>query len=113
MTLQIRRLLMICLACILMGCESSRLEPLKEGDVILAFGDSLTVGVGTQKQNSYPSVLARLTGTTVINAGVSGETTAEGLVRLSRLLDEHRPGLLILLEGGNDILRSPARIWSR
>ena len=102
------RIITLCLTLILVGCDTPRLEPLNSGDVILAFGDSLTVGVGTQKTSSYPSVLARISGTTVINAGVSGETTGEGLVRLPQLLDTHNPDLLVLLEGGNDILRNVA-----
>jgi lysophospholipase L1-like esterase len=90
----------------LAGCDSPKLEPLKQGDVILAFGDSLTVGVGANKEHSYPSVLARLTGLEIINAGVSGETTEEGLRRLPGVLDEYSPSLMILIEGGNDILRN-------
>ncbi len=98
----------------IVGCSSPELEPLPPGSRILAFGDSLTYGVGADLENSYPAVLARLTGLEVINAGVSGETTTEGLARLERELEEKRPALLILLEGGNDILRnhSPARIKS-
>ena len=75
------------------------------GATVLAFGDSLTSGVGVSKTESYPSVLARMTGLNVINAGVSGELTQEGLGRLPALLDEISPNLLILAEGGNDILR--------
>ena len=75
-------------------------------DVIVAFGDSLTEGVGTNKENSYPSVLAKLSGLNVINSGVSGETTSEGLVRLPYVIEEYKPSLLILLEGGNDILQN-------
>lgn len=46
-----------------------------------------------------------LTRRVVVNAGVSGETTSQGLARLSTALDEARPALMILLMGGNDILR--------
>ena len=56
-----------------LGCGSPELKPIPHDGVILAFGDSLTVGVGVTKDKSYPSVLAELTGQTIINAGLSGE----------------------------------------
>ena len=102
----IKRLFAGLLLLLLSGCGSSKLEPLETGAVILAFGDSLTAGVGTDKQFSYPSVLERLSGIRVVNAGISGETTAEGLRRFSSVLNQHSPDLLILIEGGNDILRN-------
>ena len=99
-------ILVLAAALFLVGCSSSKLDPLESGDVIVAFGDSLTVGVGAHSENSYPSVLAGLSGFEVVNAGISGETTGEGLKRLPQVLDEYSPRLLILLEGGNDILRN-------
>ena len=45
-------------------------------------------------------------GRTVVNAGVSGEVTSAGLKRFGDVLDKHNPHLVILLEGGNDILRN-------
>ncbi len=93
-----------CLA--LAGCGDARLEPLPGDGVILAFGDSLTAGVGVDERDSYPSVLQELTGLRVVNAGVSGEVTADGLRRLPGVIASEGPNLLILLEGGNDILRN-------
>lgn len=103
-----RRLSLVLAAALLFaGCgEGRRLEPLPPDATILAFGDSLTVGVGAQPAHSYPSVLADLSGLEVVNAGVSGETTEDGLERLRETLPRVRPDLLLLLEGGNDILRS-------
>ena len=95
------------LAVLLSGCGDSSLqiEPLPYDGTILSFGDSLTYGTGVKRQESYPSVLQELTGRTVVNAGVPGELTAEGLKRLPGLLDKHQPDLLILIHGGNDMLR--------
>lgn len=91
---------------LLAGCGGDKLSPLSEGATILAFGDSLTAGYGVDEAQSYPRVLAQLSGRRVVNAGVSGEVTAEGVARLESLLDREQPQLLILLEGGNDILRN-------
>ncbi len=88
------------------GCEQPRLTPIPPEGTLLAFGDSLTYGVGVDPTHSYPSVLARLSGRQVINAGVPGEVTAEGLARLRTLLEQTDPDVLLLLEGGNDILRN-------
>lgn len=90
----------------LFGCSGPGLQPIPKDGTILAFGDSLTVGVGTTSENSYPAVLAELTGLEVINAGVSGETTDKGVSRLAEELDNFSPDLVIILEGGNDFLQN-------
>ncbi|CAH0534756.1 hypothetical protein VST7929_02712 [Vibrio stylophorae] len=91
----------------LLGCSEPqpRLNPLLAGDTVLAFGDSLTAGVGASAEQSYPAVLARNTGLNVVAAGVSGETTAQGLARFAQNFEQAQPQLVILLMGGNDILR--------
>lgn len=80
--------------------------------MIVAFGDSLFAGYGLDPRDSYPEKLenalrAKGINADIINAGVSGDTTAAGLNRLEftlAALDE-RPALLILELGGNDLLR--------
>lgn len=76
---------------------------------IVAFGDSLTAGLGVSAEESYPAQLQRrldVLGYTyrVINAGVSGDTTAGGLRRVSWILT-NKPDLVILELGANDGLR--------
>ena len=90
----------------LFGCGEQLLAPLYKEATILAFGDSLTAGKGVSDEFSYPAVLAQLTGLNVINAGVSGEITKDGLSRWPDLLAQHSVDLIVLIEGGNDILRN-------
>lgn len=96
---------LLMLACVACGQSSPKLNKLSDDAVILAFGDSLTYGSGATAEHDYPSILLELTGYQVINAGVPGEISQQGLQRLPELLDEYQPALLILMHGGNDILR--------
>ncbi len=91
------------------GGGGGDLTPLSSNATILAFGDSLTFGTGVHKNESYPSVLAERIGRTVINAGIPGEVSAKGLNRLPSLLKQHDPELVVLIHGGNDLLRRQSR----
>ena len=80
-------------------------SPLTPGTPVLAFGDSVTAGVGAAAGQHYPSRLAAATGWRVINAGVSGDTARQARKRLAPLLAAHQPALVIVELGGNDFLR--------
>jgi len=88
------------------GCkEKPRHAALPPGATVLALGDSLTFGIGATQDTSYPALLAQVSGWQVVNAGVSGETAAQGCARLPALIEAHRPQLVLVLLGGNDFLR--------
>ncbi len=92
------------------ACQKpARLPVLAKGDVVVAFGDSITYGIGAGPQESYPAVLEQIIGRRVVNAGISGEATAEGLSRLPQILEQEKPALLIICHGGNDYLRHLSR----
>src|SRR5215203_2611109 len=74
------------------------------GRTIVCLGDSITAGVGSGPGEAYPELLAARLGTEVVNAGVSGETAAEGLARVDQVLAED-PWLVVVELGGNDLLR--------
>jgi acyl-CoA thioesterase-1 len=76
---------------------------------LVCFGDSLTAGYGTDPGEAYPDDLQKLLDQQgyryrVVNAGVSGETTKDGLERVARIAARH-PKIVVLAFGGNDGLR--------
>lgn len=77
---------------------------------ILVFGDSLSAGYGVPVGHDWVSLLAHKIGQQgydfdVVNASVTGETSAGGLARLPRALQLHHPRILVLELGANDGLR--------
>src|SRR5947209_1243259 len=77
--------------------------------LIVAFGDSLTAGFGAEPGYSYPDFLQkeldrRGLAWRVVNAGVSGDTTTDGVNRVPEVLSQH-PSIVILEFGANDGLR--------
>ena len=80
-----------------------------ERSVVVAFGDSLTAGYGVPPGSSFPDFLqkefeSRSLNYKVINEGISGETTAQGLIR-SEIVLSRKPVWVILAYGANDGLR--------
>lgn len=71
---------------------------------IIAFGDSLVYGFGSTENKDFVSLLSERIGEPIINLGVNGNTTKDGLYRIERVLGQ-KPRLVILLLGGNDSLR--------
>lgn len=74
------------------------------GTTIVAFGDSLISGYGSSEGHDFISLLSQRIGQPIINLGVNGNTTADGLTRLKNVLDKD-PKIVILLLGGNDYLK--------
>jgi acyl-CoA thioesterase-1 len=99
------RLLVLCV--LLIGAGAARADP----PSILVWGDSISAGYGIRVAQGWVALLqAKIReagyGYQVINASVSGETTAGGLARLPRALALHHPQIVILELGGNDGLRA-------
>ena len=97
----------------LLACTASGAET----PTVLVFGDSLSAGYGIDVDQSWTSLLQRRLDNEgyeyrVINASISGETTAGGAARIDAALDSFDPALIILELGGNDGLRGfpPERI---
>ena len=89
--------------------EQSATQKASEPRIIVVLGDSLTAGYGIDRTQAYPALLQQRVNAegwnfTVLNAGQSGDTTADGLRRIDWLL-QHRTHVLIIALGGNDGLR--------
>lgn len=81
-----------------------------EAPVLMVFGDSLSAGYGIAPQQAWPRLLEtelakRKPAWRVVNASVSGETSAGGLSRIDDALAQHRPRMVIVELGANDGLR--------
>jgi len=81
-----------------------------DAKTILVVGDSISAGYGIQRSDGWVALLqtrvvARRPPYTVVNASISGDTTAAGLARLPRALELHKPAIVVIELGGNDALR--------
>lgn len=96
--------------CFILICLSKQdVAAAPKEQVIVAFGDSLTAGLGVPADKTYPAQLSKKLNAQgyhykVVNAGVSGETTAGGLRRVDWIL-KNQPDIVILALGANDGLR--------
>jgi lysophospholipase L1-like esterase len=76
-----------------------------QGIAIVAFGDSLTEGYRMAPGEGYPEQLAKLVGRPIVNRGISGNTTADGLARLDADVLAESPRIVLVGLGANDMLR--------
>jgi len=82
------------------GCGSEPTQTaLPEGSTVVALGDSLTYGYGANDETAYPTVLAELSKWNVVNAGVNGDTSADVLYRVNKVVQQN-PDLVLLGVGG-------------
>lgn len=89
----------------LAGCNKK--SPTEPSEIeVLAFGDSLTFGIGSTSGNGYVPVLERRIGVDIFNSGIPGNTTGDALTRLSTSVLARDPRIVIVLLGGNDILQN-------
>lgn len=90
------------------GCSKPRqptIPYIPPDGIIVAFGDSLTFGVGAPIDKSYPAILETLIQRKVINEGVPGLETENGDKTILNLIQQYHPALIIVCLGGNDMLR--------
>ncbi len=92
------------------SATESPAKPVKSVAKIVAFGDSLTAGYGLSPEESYPSLLQKKLAADgfdyeVVNAGISGDTSAGGVRRIDWSLEGGDVKVVILELGANDILR--------
>ena len=98
-------ILVLTLSFLLTSCNN---EIEEKGTTIVCLGDSLTAGYGAttpgvdDKSKSYPFFLQSKVNLPVVNAGVSGDTSAHGLARVNKDVLSHDPQIVIILLGAND-----------
>ena len=80
------------------------------GEKIYVLGDSITAGFGLKPEQAYPYLLSQKINLPIVNRGVSGDRTADGLARLSEDVLVEKPWLVIVALGGNDFLKKVPKI---
>lgn len=88
------------------GCAKREIKNIdSKGKNIICFGDSLTFGYGVSPGEDYPSELAKLTNIPVINKGIDGNTSTDGLKRLDKDVLDNDPLMVIVEFSGNDFMK--------
>lgn len=96
----------LCLLFSVTGCAKKEIKNIdSKGRNIICFGDSITFGYGADKDEDYPTALAKLIDIPVINAGIDSDTSTMGLERMDTDVLEKDPLLVIIEFGGNDFLK--------
>ncbi|MDD3729839.1 MAG: GDSL-type esterase/lipase family protein, partial [Endomicrobiaceae bacterium] len=89
---------------IVSGCaQKAAIQPKLE-KTIVCFGDSLTHGTGASNGETYPYFLQKFTNLTVVNAGVHGDTSQQGLDRIDEIF-QFKPFMVLIEFGANDFFR--------
>ena len=96
------------------GCllSSNSSKPLGDGhdfgdnspDVVVALGDSITAGSSNPGGTPWPARLSNILAKTVVNDGIPGATSSIGEARVQSLINQHRPGFVIVFYGANDAI---------
>jgi len=90
------------IAMLLLGCT----QTLADTRTLLVLGDSLSAAYGIPRELGWVALLQqKLPNFHVVNAGISGDTTDNGVARLPALLQKHQPAVVVIELGGNDGLR--------
>ena len=109
--IMLQRIVFVLSLLLFTACDSDyRYAPLPSASNVVILGDSLTFGTGAAEGEDYATLLANITGWNIINTGVPGDTSLDGLERFPEFLDAHLSGeqkidLLIVELGGNDFLK--------
>jgi lysophospholipase L1-like esterase len=91
----------------LAGCAEREIANTdSRGKNIICFGDSITFGYGAGSGEDYPAQMGKLIDMPVINAGLSGDTSTEGLARLDSDVLQKDPYLVLIEFGGNDFIKN-------
>jgi len=99
-------ILFFCLAAF-SGCQQREIaNRASKGKNIICFGDSITFGYGANPGDDFPSQLAKLVSMPVLNEGISGDTSVEGLQRIQASVLDKDPYLVLIEFSGNDFIKN-------